>query len=187
MRKLPVRATFCKSEREHHCQRCNVRQLSATCPSAHMASNETVVFNEPHAPHPNAIDAFAAVLPAIKSAIVKSRHDWNKHEPKMWSRARHLSDDELTGFDLNKDLVEVRGGPTSYGTILLGKVRIPAVNDSEGEGFIHVRIHDPPNRGTQDVMFHSILTDEGNRDPEGRPTTWKAIQTTDRLLEFFNE
>jgi len=152
-----------------------------------MASNETVVFNEPHAPHPNAIEAFTVVLPAIKSAIVKSRHDWDKHEPKMWSRAHGLTDEQLTHFDLSTDLVEVRGGPTTYGTILLGKIRIPAVKDSEGEGFVHVRIHDPPNRGTQDVIFHSLFTDEGNRNKEGHPTTWKALQTRETLLEFFSE
>ena len=32
-----------------------------------------------------------------------------------------------------------RAGLTTYGTILLGKLRIPAVNDSKGEGFIHIR------------------------------------------------
>jgi len=103
----------------------------------------------------------------------------------MWSRAHGLSDHQLTHFELEKDLVEVRAGLTTYGTILLGKLRIPAVKDSEGEGFIHIRIHDPPNRGTQDVIFHSIFTDEGNKD--GHPKTWRAIQTRDKPLEFFNE
>lgn len=42
-------------------------------------------------------------------------------------------------------------------------------------------------QGTEDVLFHSLFTDEGNRDPEGRPTTWRAIQTNDVPLEFFNE
>ena len=42
------------------------------------ASKETVVLNEPHAPHPNAIEAYNQVLHDIKSAILKSRHDWNK-------------------------------------------------------------------------------------------------------------
>lgn len=57
----------------------------------------------------------------------------------MWSRASSLSDHELTNFDLEKDLVEVRSAPTSYGTVILGKLRIPAVKDEEGEGFVHVR------------------------------------------------
>ncbi len=43
------------------------------------------------------------------------------------------------------------------------------------------------NQGTEDVVFHSLFTDEGNRDEEGRPTTWRAIQTRDTPLEFFNE
>lgn len=105
----------------------------------------------------------------------------------MWSRAHGLSDHQLTTFDLAQDLVEIRAGITSYGTILLGKLRIPAVKDDEGEGFIHVRIHDPPNRGAEDVVFHSLWTDEGNRNADGHPTTWRAIQTRDTPLTFFNE
>ncbi|TDL26233.1 hypothetical protein BD410DRAFT_742792 [Rickenella mellea] len=152
-----------------------------------MASSEEVVLNEPHVPHGNAIEAFTHVLPAIKSAILKSRHDWDKHEPRMWARAANLSDHELVAFDLKKDLVLCRSGPTSYGTIIFGKLRIPAVKDDEGEGFVHVRIHDPPNRGTEDVLFHSIFTDEGNKDSDEQATTWRAIQTLDTPLEFFNE
>ncbi|KAF8578701.1 hypothetical protein K439DRAFT_1621102 [Ramaria rubella] len=152
-----------------------------------MASEETVVFNEPHAPHPSAIEAFSVVLTEIKSAIVQSRHDWDKHEPAMWSRAHGLSNHQLTQFTLAEDLVEVRAGATAYGTILLGKLRIPAVKDSEGEGFLHIRIHDPPNTGTQDVVFHSIFTDEGNRDSDGHPRTWRALQNRDTPLNFFNE
>ena len=77
----------------------------------------------------------------------------------MWSRAAHLSDDELKTFTIEKDLIEVttyhqlgviiahfsstpsqiRSGPTSYGEIVFGKIRIPAINDEEGEGFVHVR------------------------------------------------
>ena len=57
----------------------------------------------------------------------------------MWARAAGLSDAELVGFDLQQDLVLCRSGPTSYGTIILGKIRVPAINDDEGEGFIHVR------------------------------------------------
>lgn len=103
------------------------------------ASAEQVPFNEPHPPRPNALEAFGKVLHDIKAAIVHSRHDWDKHEPRMWSRAAGLSDDELVGFNLEQDLVLCRSGPTSYGTIILGKIRVPAINDDEGEGFIHVR------------------------------------------------
>jgi hypothetical protein len=148
-----------------------------------MATSEVVILNEQHSPHQNALDAFAVVLPQIKHAIIASRHDWNKHEPKMWSRAVGVSDVELTAFDLNQDLVAIRSGPTSYGTIIFGKIRIPAIAD----GFIHVRIHDPPNKGVEDVKFHSLFTDEGNRDEDGHPTTWRAIQNLDTPLGFFNE
>jgi hypothetical protein len=57
----------------------------------------------------------------------------------MWSRAAHLSDHELTHFDLKQDLVLVSSALSTYGTIILGKIRIPAINDDQGEGFIHVR------------------------------------------------
>ncbi|KIK67188.1 hypothetical protein GYMLUDRAFT_37253 [Collybiopsis luxurians FD-317 M1] len=152
-----------------------------------MASSEEVILNEPHAPHPNSLQAFGHVLHDIKHAIVHSRRDWDKHEPRMWSRAAGISDEALVGFTLEEDLVTVRSAAVSYGTIILGKIRIPAINDDEGGGFIHVRIHDPPNRGTEDVKFHSIFTDEGNKNADGQPTTWRAIQTKDTPLEFFNE
>ncbi|GJJ06348.1 hypothetical protein Clacol_000539 [Clathrus columnatus] len=164
-----------------------------------MASAEEVNLNDSHPPHPNAIEAFEKVISHIKSAIVRSRHDWDKvvivsfahgreqHEPRMWSRAHGVDDHQLTTFDISKDLVLIRSGSVSYGTIIFGKLRIPAINDSEGEGFIHIRIHDPPNRGTQDVVFHSIFTEEGNRNADGHPTTWRAIHTKDTPLEFFNE
>ena len=44
-----------------------------------------------------------------------------------------------------------------------------------------------PYQGTEDIIFHSIFTDEGNRDEDGRPTTWQAIQTIVTPLTFFNE
>ena len=60
----------------------------------------------------------------------------------MWARAAGLSDAELVNFTMEEDLVECRSAPTSYGTVILGKIRIPAVNDEEGDGFIHVRYAD---------------------------------------------
>jgi hypothetical protein len=131
------------------------------------ATSEQINLNDAHPPRDNAITAFKVVVPAIKSAILKSRKDWDIHEPKMWSRAKGISDNRLVDFDIENDLVEVRSAATSYGTIILGKIRIPAINDNEGEGFVHVRsspafmsywgptilmnflpsrIHDPPNR-----------------------------------------
>ena len=113
--------------------------LPAPFALASMADSSSVALNPPHAPHKNAIEAFTIALPAIKREILKSRHDWDKHEPKMWIRARDLSNEQLVDFDLERDLVTVRSGATSYGTIILGKIRIPAINDELGEGFIHVR------------------------------------------------
>ena len=70
----------------------------------------------------------------------------------MWSRAKDLSDEELIGFTFTKerskydkqhhssrgeggDLVLVDNAATSYGEVILGKIRIPAITD----GYIHVR------------------------------------------------
>ena len=103
------------------------------------ASGEEIVLNAPHQPTEKAFEAFAVVEATIKEEIVKSRRNWNHHEPKMWSRAAGLSDAELVSFSVAEDLVEIRSAPTSYGTIILGKLRIPAINDEEGEGFVHVR------------------------------------------------
>ncbi|KAM0756685.1 hypothetical protein T439DRAFT_321370, partial [Meredithblackwellia eburnea MCA 4105] len=125
-----------------------------------MADASTVTLNAEHPPHQNAIDAFTTVNDKIKHELVKLRHHWDKHEPRMFSRAKGVSDHDLVNWDLSKDLVAIRSGPTSYGTVIFGKLRLPAINDSEGEGFMHVRIHDPPNRGQEDVVFHSFFTDE---------------------------
>lgn len=69
---------------------------------------------------------------------MKSRRDWDKHEPKMWSRAAGLSDHELVGnIELERDLILVRSGATSYGQIILGKIKV-GTNDGQ-DGYIHVR------------------------------------------------
>ena len=85
------------------------------------------------------MEAFSRVVGTIREEIVKSRRHWNVHEPRMWSRASQLSDQELKRFSLDKDLVLVSSAATTYGTIVLGKIRIPGINDDQGEGFVHVR------------------------------------------------
>lgn len=56
----------------------------------------------------------------------------------MWSRASGISDDQLIGdIDLDRDLVLVRSGETTYGIILLGKIKVGTNDDKDG--FIHVR------------------------------------------------
>ena len=57
----------------------------------------------------------------------------------MWSRAAGLTDAELADFNIERDLIVIRSSPTSYGQVILGKLRIPAVKDDLGEGFVHVR------------------------------------------------
>ena len=103
------------------------------------ATNEVIELNDPHSPTEKAFEAFEVVEHTIKAEILKWRHHWDKHEPRMWSRAEGISDEDLVAFSIRSDLVEIRSAPTSYGTIILGKLRLPAVNDSEGEGYIHVR------------------------------------------------
>ncbi len=112
---------------------------SRSPPRARTASSEQVEFNAPHTPTEKAFEAFEVVQHKIKAEIVKSRHDWDIHEPRMWSRAAGISNEDLVAFTIRGDLVECRSGPTSYGTIILGKIKLPAVNDEEGQGYIHVR------------------------------------------------
>jgi len=151
-----------------------------------MASAEEVELNVAHAPHENAIEAFGVVLHQIKNGIVKSRYDWDQHEPRMWARAHGITDHQLVGeIDLKKDLLEIRSGKVAYGTIIFGKIRV-GTNDGK-EGVVHVRIIDPPNRGDSDVKFHSIFTECGAPNAEGHPTTWNAIHPVEKSLEFFNE
>ena len=110
-----------------------------TIPASQTASLETISLNEPHPPAENAIEAFEVAEATIKSEILKSRNHWDLHEPKMWSRAQGVSDKDLVAFTIRDDLVEVRSAATSYGAIILGKIRLPAINDEEGEGYVHVR------------------------------------------------
>jgi hypothetical protein len=92
---------------------------------------------------------------AGKQTPISSFFEWDANTPsnhlsyRMWGRAAGISDQDLVHFDIKKDLVEVRAGPTAYGVIILGKIRLPAVNDDLGEGYVHVRIHDPPDRVSQ--------------------------------------
>jgi hypothetical protein len=104
-----------------------------------IASIEQLSFNAAHPPKQNAIEAFNAVLHTIKAEIVKSRHDWDKHEPRMWARVAGLSNHDLVNFTIEKDLVLVRSAWASYGTIILGKIRLPSVHDDLGAGYVHVR------------------------------------------------
>jgi len=166
-----------------------------------MATDEVLSFSGSHEPHPKAIHAFRELEHEIKQEIIKSRHNWDKHQPEMWSRAKGLDNDHLIDFTFKKqpgerdltdyshkprgdggDLVLVDNARVSYGEIILGKIRIPAIPD----GYIHVRIHDflIPTEGQ--FKFHSLFTYEGDRDSDGHHS-WKAIQTAEEPLKFFNE
>ncbi|KAF7306086.1 hypothetical protein HMN09_00763700 [Mycena chlorophos] len=181
-----------------------------------MASAEELDLIPEHPPHARAFEAFEHVLHQIKHTILASRHDWDKHEPKMWSLARETADHDLVAFDIKDDLVAIRTAQTAYGVIIFGKIRIRAIKldaheqlapgavekDVHGKikvemkngkvnddlyGFIHVRIHDPPGDAEEDVKFHSIFTDEG-KDKDGENNGfYRAIQPNSKPLEFFND
>lgn len=104
------------------------------------ASEEQIVLDDAHVPGEDAKDAFdEKVAESIKESIKKSRRSWKiHHESSMWARAAGLSDDELTSFSRD-DLVQIRNGQASYGHVIFGKLRLPAVNDKLGEGYVHVR------------------------------------------------
>ncbi|KZP34732.1 hypothetical protein FIBSPDRAFT_1035708 [Athelia psychrophila] len=162
----------------------NYREAAANRQLA--ASEEDVKWTDTHKPNANhkAVETFAAVEHTIKHEIKVSRRDWDKHEPKMWSRVQGITDEELVAFNVaGGDLVLIRNGATSYGTILLGKIKIPAVEDA----YVHVRILKGEVDGKDDIKFHSIFTNEGNKDVDGHPTTWQAVQTLATPLDFFNE
>ncbi|KAJ7647083.1 hypothetical protein FB45DRAFT_892298 [Roridomyces roridus] len=181
-----------------------------------MATLDIIDLGPPHAPNERAIQAFIKVEHEIKAAILASRHDWDKHEPKMWSLASQTSDHDLVNFTIHEDLVVVRVAETSYGPMIFGKIRIRAIQlDSNGDlvpgepvkdahgkiqvetkhgkidddryGFIFVRIHDPPGEGVENVKFHSLFTDEGKNKEGENNDFYRAIQPNSKPLEFFNE
>jgi len=148
-----------------------------------MASKEEVSLNEPHKPQDNAIEAFKNVEHDIKEGIRKSMERWSHHEPRMWERAAGISEHDLLNFHVNKEnLVLVRSGLTSYGTVIFGKIKLPKIDDA----FVHVRIQDPPGEGVQNMIFHSIFLNIGERDADGHAQYYRAIQTDDTPLDWFD-
>ncbi|KAK0558620.1 hypothetical protein OC844_005017 [Tilletia horrida] len=158
-----------------------------------MASSADIQLSAEHPPTERAINAFKAIEDKIKHRIVKSRHDWDKHEPRMWAPAKDLSDEQLSDWSTEKDLVGIRAGAVSYGVIIFGRIRIPALPQT---GYVFVRIFDPSDeaRSDRDVELHSLFTNEiRNPATENEPgkendiIDYRAIQTDDDKLEFFNE
>lgn len=118
----------------------------------------------------------------------RSRKDWDKHEPRMYESVSSVSDADLASFDVKKgDLVAVRAGTVSYGTIIFGKIRLPKAGS---DAYIHVRIHDPPDgeQSAKDVVFHSLYTEEGGKTPDDdRPKWYRAIMSEKDPIAFFHE
>ncbi|KAG1862548.1 hypothetical protein DFJ58DRAFT_725384 [Suillus subalutaceus] len=145
-------------------------------------SEEQIVLDDAHLPGEDAKKAFDEVAETIKESIRKSRRSWKMHhESSMWARAAGLSDDELTSFSRD-DLVQIRNGQASYGHVIFGKLRLPAVNDKLGEGYIHVRIH---HEGVSGWKLHAIHHLTASFDEDGHPHSWRVIHPDDYPLEFF--
>jgi len=64
------------------------------------ATIDQLDLSPPHPPKEHAIEAFEHVQHEIKAAILASRHDWNKHEPRMWALAAEASDHDLVDFTI---------------------------------------------------------------------------------------
>jgi hypothetical protein len=80
-----------------------------------MADASTVHLSAPHTPKPGSIQAFATALPELKNEFHKSRAKWDEHEPEMFVRVQGHTDHELLeSIDMEKDLVQVRTGESSY-------------------------------------------------------------------------
>ncbi|KAL9935738.1 hypothetical protein V8E36_005315 [Tilletia maclaganii] len=154
-----------------------------------MTDAASIELSSEHPPTARAISAFKAIEDKIKTRIVKSRNDWDKHEPRMWAAVKDLSDEQLSSWSTERDLVGIRAGAVSYGVIIFGRIRIPTLDKP---GYVFVRIFDPSDeaRSDRDVELHSIFTNE-IRDPSAQDADkildYRAIQTDDDKLEFFNE
>ncbi|PLW23512.1 hypothetical protein PCANC_07282 [Puccinia coronata f. sp. avenae] len=154
-----------------------------------MATEASLVtpLNEPHSPNQHGLQLFENCVATIRHELVKLRHHWDKHEPRMFARAQSISDQDLCRFNIKEDLVLIRAGKTSYGAVVFGKIKLPAIKDAEGEGFLHVRLHDPPGEGNGDVIFHSIWTDEIKDPKTGHIMSYRAIMRREDPLNWFNE
>ncbi|KAK3906820.1 hypothetical protein C8A05DRAFT_40369 [Staphylotrichum tortipilum] len=145
-----------------------------------MATADTVKLGDPHEPKEEAINVFRQIEHELKRALVRLRHESNKHEPEYFAAVEHLSDAQLAGFGVD-DLREVRVGVSAYGLHLFGKVHIPSLPD-EGPAFIHFRAFTggPDDQAT----LHSIHT-EDKEEPSGGHT-FRAIFTKDDMLDWFD-
>ncbi|KAK4128274.1 hypothetical protein N657DRAFT_638718 [Parathielavia appendiculata] len=145
-----------------------------------MATAETANLGDPHEPKEESIRVYKQVEHELKRSLVRTRHEYNKHEPEYFATVQHLSDAQLTGFGAD-DIQQVRVAVTAYGVHLFGKVRIPALPD-EGPAYIHFRAFTggPDDQAT----LHSIHTED--KEEEGGGHTYRAIFTKDDALEWFD-
>lgn len=80
-----------------------------------MADANVVELSPPHAPKAASVKAFEEVLPTLKNELHKTRQKWDQHEPQMFARVEGRSDhDLLESVNVEKDLVQVRTGESSY-------------------------------------------------------------------------
>ncbi|EGG13055.1 uncharacterized protein MELLADRAFT_101250 [Melampsora larici-populina 98AG31] len=166
-----------------------------------MTTEDTLTkpLNETHSPDERGLRIFEHVSSKIKRELIRLRRHWDNHEvalgslcrlhsrpiPRMFARSQGISDHDLTDFSIKHDLTSIRSGQTSYGTVVFGKIRIPAVKDEDGFGFIHVRLHDPPGNEMSDVILHAILTEEVKEN--GSIVDYRAIMRQEDPLTWFDE
>lgn len=147
-----------------------------------MADDSTIKLLEAHPPKPASLELYAEVEHDLKKALLHSRHDSKKHGLSYWEAAAHLSDADFVGFS-ESDLVLVRPGTVAYGTILLGKVKIPALGEVKNS-YIHFRAYEKQPNTDQPARFHSLHTEK--RDEPDGGSTYNALFSKDEELKFFN-
>ncbi|KAK4044593.1 hypothetical protein C8A01DRAFT_31383 [Parachaetomium inaequale] len=145
-----------------------------------MATADTVELGDPHAPKEESVRVFHQIEHELKRSLVRTRHEYNKHEPEYFAAVEHLSDAQLAGFGAD-DFQQVRVAVSAYGLHLFGKVRIPSLPD-EGPAYIHFRAFTggPDDQAT----LHSIHTEDKEEVDGGH--SYRAIFTKDDALDWFD-
>ncbi|KIY44525.1 hypothetical protein FISHEDRAFT_51239, partial [Fistulina hepatica ATCC 64428] len=100
---------------------------------------DSVTFKDLHKPNGHELNAFDWARKSIQHAILRSRRRWNMYHPSVWARACGLSDTDVTEFSTHHDVICVRSGKVKGGYLIFGKIRLCAIHDEQGYGYIHVR------------------------------------------------
>ncbi|KAH8645482.1 hypothetical protein BX600DRAFT_519493 [Xylariales sp. PMI_506] len=149
-----------------------------------MATAETAELSAPHHPKEASIAAFNELLPDLKRAVLKERHDSARHELPYFASAAHLADAQLTAFAAD-DFELVRHAQVAYGHILFGKLRVPALAEAGTPAcYLHFRAFEPEPGTEKRAEIHSIHT-ERLEEPDGG-FRYRALFTKEDPLEWFD-